>query len=271
MARFGSDGFGTLARARAEAAGVLIDRAVDAPEPAALAIVTRSDDGTPQYAFHLAGAADWQWSDGELDAPAPDAVHVGSLALALQPGAAAIERRMERLREQGATVISFDPNVRPALGLERAAERRRVLRQARLAHLVKVSDEDLAWLEPDASAEDAIAAWRQAGVDGAVVLTRGARGASVHTASGRVVDVSASRVQVVDTVGAGDALAAGVLAALDERGLLRVDALAQVPAESWQEVLAFAVRVAAITCTRVGSDPPTRDEVDAGARTVASR
>jgi len=265
LARFSRDALGRRLREHLAGNGVLLDRSVAAGEPSSLAVVTLGADGAAEYDFRVDGTADWQWTDDEL-AGATDgvaALHVGSLAAQVEPGAGALERLVERTGRTA--TVSFDPNIRPLLVGPRAAAVARVERLVGLADVVKASAEDVSWLYPGSSLDDVAGRWRAAGPS-VVVLTRGGDGVTaVGTSSGPVVR-PAVPVDVRDTVGAGDAFMSGLLAGLAQRRLLGPagrSALAALTAVELSELLDEAALVAAITCTRQGADPPTRAELDA--------
>jgi fructokinase len=133
-------------------------------------------------------------------------------------------------------------------------------RQASLAHLVKASQEDLEWLYPDRGIEDSLAAWTRSGPR-FCVATLGEHGALAMLDKERI-EVRAPRVEVVDSVGAGDSFMSALLSAMDRDDALGAEA--QAPSRSELERwLRFAATASAITCTRKGSDPPTREEVEA--------
>ncbi len=162
---------------------------------------------------------------------------------------------MAELRRRGAAV-TYDPNVRPHLQPDRAAARTQVESAVALAHLVKTSEEDLAWLRPGEPVEDVARSWLELGPD-VVVVTRGGDGSTAVTAGGEVSRPSVP-VEVVDTVGAGDAFMSGLLDALDRRGLLTPAGIVAAPLA---EVLDDAALVAAVTCSRAGANPPRRAEL----------
>ena len=156
--------------------------------------------------------------------------------------------------------VSFDPNIRPFVTPDRDAVRPLVERQASLAHIVKASEEDLEWLYPGRSIEESLSVWTKTGPR-FCVATLGERGALAILGKERI-EVGAPRVDVVDTVGAGDSFMSALLSAMDRDAALSAGA----PAPSRSEVekwLRFAATASAITCTRKGSDPPTRAEVEA--------
>jgi fructokinase len=152
--------------------------------------------------------------------------------------------------------VSYDPNVRPHLQPDRERAREQVERAVASAHLVKTSEEDIAWVRPGSSVESVAADWLALGA-AAVVVTRGGAGSVAYTAGGTVARPPVA-VDVVDTVGAGDAFMSGLLDALDRRGLLTPSGIAD---GDYAELLDDAALVAAITCSRAGANPPRRAEV----------
>lgn len=258
-ARLSGDAFGAMFRDHLAASHVDPRHLVAAAEPSSLAVATLDASGVAVYDFWTQGTADWQWTAKELAGvvgPDTAALHTGSVALELEPGAS---RVLELLRSVagGSTTISYDPNVRMAKRGPVEAGRAAVERVVALADLVKVSSEDLQWLYPG---EDPVAAAGRWAGPALVVVTLGGDGAVALPAGGEPVRRSAPAVDVVDTVGAGDAFSSGLLAALAERdalgrggaGLAGVDLAA---------VLDRACLVAALTCARAGADPPTLSEV----------
>ncbi len=241
-------------------------------------------DGSPAYGFHVAGAADWQWTDDELDRVLPGGtalLHVGSISSWTAPGSEAIARLVERLSSDGSALISVDPNIRPALadgpaarliGNTAADVRTRLDRLLERADIVKVSSEDLAWLEPDtaqdeAGLDDAARRWAERG-PALVVLTDGGAPLRVARPGRELVRRAPPRVEVADTVGAGDSLAAGLFSGLLGRGITDRAALEQLTDDELLAVVDDAALVAAVNCTRVGADPPTREDLDAARQTL---
>jgi fructokinase len=222
-----------------------------------VALVELGTDGSARYHFGVDGTADFQWTAAELSrAPShAGAVHFGSLASWLPPGDAPIARRIAALRDRGA-FVSYDPNVRPHLQPDAEDARTYVERSVALAHLVKTSEEDLAYLHPGAEVADVAASWLALGAR-AVVVTRGADGSRAFTANHSHARPPVP-VVVVDTVGAGDAFMSGLLDALARRDLLRPDAFDAAPFDG---LLDDAAQVAAITCSRAGANPPRATEL----------
>lgn len=264
VGRLSRDPLGTVLRHHLERSAVGIAHLVRSAEPSTMALVELSD-GQARYEFSVRGTADFQWSAAEaavLPAGA-GAVHFGSLASWLPPGDEVINQRVAGLRAAGEVLISYDPNARPPLQADAAVARAKVRRSAALAHVIKASSEDVGWLyggdDPAAVADG----WLSQGA-GLVVITNGAAGSAAWVPGLPPVTRPAFPVRVVDTVGAGDAFMSGLLDALARRGLAAPGALATLAdTATLAAVIDDAALVAAITCGRVGADPPTRAEADA--------
>lgn len=271
VGRVSRDVFGTRIRERLADAGVDDRYLVSGREASALAVVTFDEQRRASYDFWLDGAVDWQWRADELPDPLADdvsVVHVGSLAVFLEPGASAIEQFLIREGYRGRVTLSLDPNVRPTIvsGADGSLDeaRARVERLVGLVDVVKASDEDLGWIYPGVPAEEAAAGWLDRG-PALVVVTRGEEGA---TAVGRraTVTVRAPDVEVVDTVGAGDTFAGALLDGLGRAGLLGPgggERIAALDEAALATLARRAATAAALTCTRAGADPPTAEELDA--------
>jgi fructokinase len=252
LCRLSHDGFGRRLRAHLTENGVNLGLAVDAAQPTTLAVVGLDERGSADYQFYVENTSDWQWSPEELPDALPSgtrALHFGSLASVVPPGAAILRAWAARHR-QDATVV-YDVNVRPALIPDRAEYRRNVEAWLEVAHIVKASDDDLRWLYPDADPLDSARVWLSHHLLDLVLVTKGSAGAVALVADGPPVEASGLTVKVVDTVGAGDTFTGAFLHASIERGLPLVSALR------------YAVGAAALTCTRAGAAPPLGAEVDA--------
>lgn len=258
LGRISRDAFGNLLRTHLAESGVNLRWIVDAAEATSLAIVSVDPKGSASYAFHVEGTADWQWTEAELPRnPVLDAVHAGSLALAVEPGGPVIAQWLKELSAH--TTISLDPNVRPALLGDREAYRERLERWLEFAAIVKVSDEDLEWIWPGADPAELAESWIAKGRK-LVVVTRGGDGSLVR-AGGESFAVPAAEADLIDTVGAGDSFSGALLDWLNRNGRLRPDDLARLTAAEAREAVAFASKVAAITCSRAGANPPYRSEM----------
>jgi fructokinase len=263
------DAFGALLRGRLAADGVALDLAPVRAEPTTLAVVHLDEQGRASYGFYLDGTAAAVLDEGMMpELPEGAALHVsfGAIGLGHAPTGRSLATLLED--EHRERLTSLDPNVRPSAfapvgGVEAYATLLDGLVAGHL-DLVKVSDEDLTALHPEAADPlDVARAWARSG-PALVVVTRGPDGA-VAVRDGRPdVGVAGRAVQVVDTVGAGDAFTSGLLAWLDQHGRLTRAGLDALSDEDLTTALRQAVEVAAITCTRAGSDPPRADELGAG-------
>lgn len=230
----------------------------DAPTP--LAVVHRHDDGENSYTFYLTGTSLTDLPPAAVPA-LPEhvwAIHVGTLGLAVDPPAAAYEALLDR--EAGRLTIVLDPNVRPAVFGDQASYRARFERFARLADVVKLSDDDASWIYPGLDSAGVLE--RVLGLGPRLVaITMGTLGAVAASREGQA-RVPAIPVTVVDTVGAGDSFGAALLAALAERDALGPGAMRPFDDALLEEALAYAVAASAITCTRRGAVPPSRAEIN---------
>ncbi|WP_157930840.1 carbohydrate kinase family protein [Glycomyces xiaoerkulensis] len=258
LGRLSSDAFGRLLREHLAGSGVDLHWAVTAAEPSSLAIVSVGPEGGAEYSFHVNGTADWQWTAGELPAaPELEAVHAGSLGLALDPGGPVVEHWLDGL--SGSTTVSLDPNVRSALLGDRESYRLRLTRWLDFSSIVKVSDEDLAWIWPGTDPAELARGWMRAGRK-LVVVTRGAEGSLVWCADEEIA-VPARPARMADTVGAGDSFSGALLDWLGRAGRLAPEGLDRLSGAEAAAAVEFASEVAAITCSRAGANPPRRSEL----------
>lgn len=259
LARLSGDVFGRLFRAHLEASGVDLSYAVDAAEPSTLAVAELDPAGQAAFSFHAQNTADWQWTPAELarvDLSGTACVHTGSLALIREPGGAVVEDFLAAAAPRA--TISIDPNVRPLL-VRPEAYRARMARWCALADILRLSADDLELLLPGVAPEQACDLWHAAGVR-LVVITLGSDGA-LASLDGERLRVPAVAARVVDTVGAGDSFTAGLLHHLGAQGLLggRLDGLGP---DEVAEACRFGARVAALTCSVAGPNPPWRDQLE---------
>jgi fructokinase len=231
----------------------------DAPTP--LAVVHRQDDGGNAYTFELAGTSFTDLPPEALPSLPGNvsAIHIGTLLLAVDPPAAAYEALLAR--EAPVRKIVFDPNVRPPVFGDQVSYRARFERLAELADIIKLSDDDAAWIYPGRSLDDVLDAVLAFGPR-LVAVTRGADGAMARSPLA-AVEIPGIPVDVVDTVGAGDSFGAALVAALVDEGALGAGEERELDRPVLERAVAYAVTASAITCTRMGAVPPSRAELDA--------
>jgi fructokinase len=256
LGRLSQDHFGSMLADVLAESGVSLDYASRGPEPSALAIAHRTAGGDADYSFYLGGTT-FGYATFATPGTEVRALCVGSLALALEPSASALQALVESERHKRIVVI--DPNVRAEAIAEHDGYRARFERCCRAAHIVKMSASDAFWLLPAMAPEEVATRLLDLGAE-LVVVTLGAEGAMARTrrAAGRV---PAQRVAVADTIGAGDAFGAGLLVALEQRGALVPGSLVALAESELEQVLRFASAVAALTCARPGAETPTLAEV----------
>ncbi len=283
LARIASDRFGGIIRKRLSDNGVGLDHAVSATELSTLAVVSIDSQGVPNYSFYVNGTADWGWTPEEL--PTTDqvaqlgatAIQFGCLTMAMQPGNQAIEAWAKEHFEADRLTISHDINMRPALGFDSETERLRVERVNAISHLIKASDEDIEWLyslqsdaaDTSARIDQIVADWIGE-TEKLVFVTRGGDGVSIYRNSpeGEIkrTDVPSRKINVVDTVGAGDTFCANLLGQLQDSqslGSNPFERFNQLSDASLQEFVRVAGVAASIACERAGAEPPTKDDLDA--------
>lgn len=255
------DYLGRQLRQILEDEGVDLRFLVDFDAPTTLAMVALGADGSPVYSFRGEGCADRLPRDEHL-APLDEAIrgiHVGSYSLVTTPMADTLLALVRR--ERAHRLISLDPNIRLNVEPDLMRWRERVEAFAALAHLIKVSNEDLALLYPAHTPEDIAQRWLQGGCE-LVLLTRGADGAQLFSRRHGRFQAQAEAVTVSDTVGAGDTFQAALLSYLSASGLDSATDLVRVEASQLETLLRFATKAAAITCSRRGPDLPYRYEFD---------
>jgi fructokinase len=249
-----SDAYGQSARNELLNDGVNLDLALVSDKPTCTATVTLDVAGGASYEFLVDGTATFDFDASWLPDPyryQPQVLHIGTLVTVIEPGTSALYDWAMQVAELAPIV--FDPNIRPSVMPDRDLYEAAVEKWAALSAVIKASDDDLAWLFPGQAIEDVANRWIN---DGAflVVVTRGANGLVGFTSDGRV-EVPGVKVDVVDTVGAGDTVGAIVVEAMLAHGLveLRGDLL--------RDVLTRAAAAAAITCSRKGAQPPYKHEL----------
>lgn len=250
LTRIGNDRHGDLIREHLKRSSVQIHPDSGTAEKTSTALAHIQPDGSAVYEFNVV------WDLAAV--PSPDhlaIVHTGSLATFVSPGSAGVLSGLQAAHDAG-TIVTFDPNIRPALLPGRAATLTRFELIARLAHLVKLSDEDAAWLYPGRPLPEVARHISSLGTH-AVLITRGADGVLTQIGH-RVKEIPAKQVTVVDTIGAGDSFMASLIASLAEAAA----PFETLTTEQWHLLCERAVNASGITVSRAGANPPTRSELN---------
>ncbi|WP_394435023.1 carbohydrate kinase family protein [Streptomyces sp. SGAir0957] len=253
--RVSRDAFGEALLDGLRAAGVDVAPVQRGDEPTTLAVASIGADGSAGYSFYVEGTADRLFAVPDALPAGTRAVSFGTCSLVLEPGASAYEELMRRAAAQG-LCTALDPNIRAGLIPDADAYRARFKSWLPSTTLLKLSEEDAAWLGGTPRE------WLSAG-PAAVVVTRGGDGLTVFTQDGGEQSVPGERVDVVDTIGAGDTVNAALLHGLARQDALSPSALADLSGDGWARLLRFAARAAAVTCSRAGAEPPYASEVGA--------
>ena len=250
-----NDAYGEKAKAELLYAGVNLKYANFTDKPTCTADVSLDAAGVASYEFAIEGSATFDFSHEWLPDPLvikPVVLQIGTLATIVEPAATIL---LEWARKVATVApIVFDPNVRSSVVSDRTKYQTAVAKWTAISAVIKVSEDDLAWLYPDREQTDVAAQWLNEGA-ALVVITKGSYGLIGITKEGSVT-VPGVKVEVSDTVGAGDTVGAIVVEAIVERGL------AALHGEVLREVLNRAAKAASITCSRAGANPPTRAEIE---------
>lgn len=262
LSRVSTDPFGEKILASLRDAGVDVSLVQRGGEPTTLAMTSLADDGSAQYSFYADGTADRLVQDpGEL----PEEITTlsfGTLSLLYEPGASVYASILHRAHAAGKLTM-LDPNIRPAAIDSTSGDitadgfRRRFKTWLPAVDILKVSEDDSHWLGLG-SEGTTVDDWHAAGVT-AVVMTRGGDGLSVFTVAGEIT-VPGVKVDVVDTIGAGDTVHGALLDFLGNETILTRRDLNDMGKRDWEAALGFAARAAAITVSRPGADPPWASE-----------
>ncbi|WP_295311767.1 carbohydrate kinase [Roseobacter sp.] len=229
--------------------------------PTTLAFV-RLTDGHATYTFYDENTAGRSLFPDQLPDLPDDigALYFGGISLISEPCAdfyAALA-----MRDAGERLIVMDPNIRPGFIRDEDRYRARLDAMIRRTGILKVSDEDLEWILPGPGPLTEKASAIAARGPKIVIVTRGREGAFASFSDGTMVNAPARRVEVVDTVGAGDTFNAGVLAALASDGLLTRAGLDEIDGPLMKSALEHGARVAAVTVSRAGANPPWAHELN---------
>jgi fructokinase len=259
-----SDRFGLALRRKLLAERVALDFLIDSRRLTTISVVTTDSTGQPTYSFHGEGKADREVSPAMLPKDLPDevcALTFGSYTLAVSPVA---ESYLALARREAARrVISVDPNLRLTVTPDLDDWKKRFGAFLVLADIVKASEEDIALAYGEGfGVDDVVARWLASGPS-VVLVTHGGNGATGYLKSGEKIAVSGKRVNVIDTVGAGDTFHAAILSYLSRSGRLSKKGVAELTARELDCAIDFAVTASAITCSRQGADLPTKAEVEA--------
>lgn len=261
--RTSSDLNGKALSAYARSEGVLSDDCVQGLEPASIVEVHLSKNGQPSYEFSLEGAVDWQWTESELSTLKDryELIHVSSLSAVIEPGASLIRKTLQNLKSKvDSPLITYDPNSRPAAAKDSSHElemKNHILAMVGISDVVKVSDEDLSWLDETKPADVIAKHWSTLGPK-LVVLTKGASGASAFAGGEEIANVNGEIIEVADTVGAGDTFMGWVIAQIANEHNFEIP----TTRAAITSLLQKSARAAAINCTRVGCVPPFRNELN---------
>lgn len=248
----GQDARGNVVRAHFGASHVDITPESSGAARTPTARATLDEHGAATYTFDL----EWAPATPIRVGAAAAAVHTGSIAAVLQPGATAVLEALAGAR--GHAIITYDPNARPAIMGSAEEALPTVLRFVAAADVVKVSDEDIAWLTGGRPVEDVAREWLALGPS-LVIITRGKLGALAVSSSGVRQTAATGDVAVVDTVGAGDSFMGGIIDALWSLGLVGVEArpvLRSLDAAQVRAILRRASAVSDVTVSRAGANPP---------------
>lgn len=236
------------------ASQVNTDALIRSDQPTTLAFV-RLNDGHATYTFYDEASAGRSFTAEDLPV-LPDtasALYFGGISLCAEPAADAYRAQLESAAADH--LIMLDPNIRPSFIQDEARYRSRIDAMVAKSDIIKVSDEDLDWLLPETVPIEDKARKMLARGPSLVIVTKGSAGADGYMATG-VAHVDVTKVQVVDTVGAGDTFNAGVLAKLADLEILSKDGVQQAEVSQIEAALAFGAKVAAVTVSRAGANPP---------------
>lgn len=255
-----SDMFGRQLADGLAASHVDTSYVITSERPTTLAFV-HLRDGHATYNFFDENTAGRMLAPDDLPdlSSGVSSLYFGGISLACEPGANTYATLLEREGKDRAVML--DPNIRPQFIQDADAYRARLDRMMARTDIVKVSDEDLDWILPaPLSLVEKVRQLQKKGPS-IVILTRGGEGATAFLPDGAELSVPAHKADIVDTVGAGDTFNAGVLAKLHELGALQKPRLRTLPANTLRAALEHGARVAAVTVSRAGANPPWANEL----------
>jgi fructokinase len=249
------DLYGQKAKEELILANVLLDYVQFSKKPTCTAKVILSKSGVASYEFVVENTATFDFSNSwlpDLHSLKPSLLHIGTLATVIEPGASVLFEWAQKV--ESIAPIVFDPNIRAAVLENQVANVERVEKWVEISSVVKASDEDLKWLYPTKSIEEIVSNWLGKGAK-LIVITLGDRGIAAYREAEKIL-VDAINVEVVDTVGAGDTVGAILVEGIIKQGLDRLTG------DLLRLTLTRAAQAAAITCSRIGANPPSREELD---------
>ena len=249
-----TDAYGVSAKKELSRDGVGLGLSLTSDKPTCTATVTLDPQGSASYEFLIDGTATFDFNSSWLPDPErlkPSVLHIGTLVTIIEPGASVLFDWAVKVGEFAPIV--FDPNIRPSVMGDRAKYAAAVEKWVSISSVVKVSDDDITWLYPDDSLDVVAHRWIDAGVR-CVVITRGAKGLIGFTAHG-MEEVDGVKVEVVDTVGAGDTVGAIVV-----EGII-AHSVHGLQGQVLNALLQKAAIAAGITCSRAGAQPPRAHEL----------
>jgi fructokinase len=250
-----TDNYGQMVKAELISANVLLDYAQYSTKPTCTAKVTLSSSVSPSYEFVTDDTATFDFSERWLPDPQrlkPSLLHIGTLATVIEPGASILFGWAQSVAQ--VAPIVFDPNIRPAVLGNRDEYVKKVEKWVSISSVVKVSDEDLNWLYPVKAINEIVNEWLEVGVE-LVVVTLGEQGITAFRKNEQI-SVVAVKVVVADTVGAGDTVGAVLVESIVKNGLDRLTG------DVLKTMLSRAAKAAAITVSRTGANPPSKEELD---------
>jgi fructokinase len=250
-----NDHYGQMAKNALISDNVLLDYVHFSKKPTCTAKITLSKSGQASYVFVIDGTATFEYSSTWLPNPqqfSPTVLYIGTLAAIIEPGASTLFEWAKNVAKIAPLV--FDPNIRPAVLDDKGEYIKKVEKWLEISSLVKVSTEDLIWLYPTNTIDEVVSNCLEKGVE-LLVVTRGDEGIAAYSKNERV-SVDAIKIPVVDTVGAGDTVGAILVEAIVRHGLNRLTG------DLLKTTLNRAAKAAAITCSRIGANPPSNEELD---------
>jgi len=249
-----TDGFGGMIKSQLLNDGVNLKYAHFSDKQTCTADVSLDRAGVASYVFTIDGTATFDFTNDWLPSPEeirPAVLQIGTLATIVEPGSSVLLEWAKRVAALAPVV--FDPNIRSSVLPDRPKYQEMIAKWAAISAVIKVSEDDLSWLYPEQDQITIAEKWI-AGGSQLVIITKGSYGI-IGVTKDDVVSVPGVKVDVVDTVGAGDTVGAIVVEAIVERGLNALDG------DVLREVLVRATKAAAITCSRAGANPPTKKEI----------